>query len=140
MLTSRRRFLFGVAAVAAPAIVGIDGVMKFFTPAPEPLWLGDPQLWLDLKAALGKGRAATMVPERLIVSPANEHAAHVMLDARRFREMMEPGFYRLFEEAYGGSNRLRALAERRAHLLNRIFDNPNREKLHDPLAITRRQA
>jgi hypothetical protein len=32
MITSRRKFLFGATAVAAPTIIGIDGVMKFFTP------------------------------------------------------------------------------------------------------------
>lgn len=32
MIASRRRFLIGAAAVAAPTIVGIDGVMKFFAP------------------------------------------------------------------------------------------------------------
>ena|SRR5262245_62731130 len=118
MLTSRRRFLFGATAVAAPAIIGIDGVMKFFTPAKPAVFFDalplSPENW-------------TMVPKQLIVSPENEAAAHVLLSAERFREVIEPGLRQLFEEAYGGPEKFRALAERRARLLNRILARPASE-------------
>jgi hypothetical protein len=126
MSVSRRRFLFGAAAVAVPAIIGIDGVMKFFTPAPEPLWVGDPLAWQLLHDG---------TQDHLIVPPDFKKT----LDPEALRKIIQPALEREFGRFYSD---LESLVEQRGSALARLAYRRKELSIDvlDPDRVAARQA
>jgi hypothetical protein len=87
LILARRRFLFGAGAIAAPAIIGVDRVMKFFTPPVEII----------------PPRAVTTAQFKLIERLTEVRpylGGGLDIDVDKFRAVVEPVLRRHFEEAY----------------------------------------